>query len=68
MGLKKRGQVQFLPKGGYCERPRPSPIASFAHRVLRPYGPLINRPMFAEVPLIVLPSYPSFDLIMVARP
>jgi len=24
--------------------------------------------MFAEVPLIVLPFYPSFDLIMVARP
>jgi len=23
--------------------------------------------MFAEVPLIVLPFYPSFDLIMVAR-
>ena len=35
---------------------------------LRPHGSLINHPMFAEVPLIVLPFYPSFDLIMVARP
>jgi len=57
MGLKKRGRLQFLPKGGTVN-----------DCFLRPHGSLINHPMFAEVPLIVLPFYPSFDLIMVARP